>query len=340
MGICRAVRDVRGFHGDLVRRDATELDARAKLMNSAAMHLADVNLNLLVALKALLDERHVSRAAARCNVTQSAMSKSLSRLREMFGDKLLVRSGNSLVPTPLADRLLPQLDDVLRDINTVLESGGFNPATSRRSFAVSVTDYLAQHVLPEALSRAFAEAPHVSIDIRIWDVRGEDALREGKVDVASCILYGDPAPDMMWSVSGQDGFVCMMRAAHPLAVQVLTLESYTAYPHAVITSGTDKQRVIDQAVSRAGARRSIGLRVPLYASAMQTVSRSDMLLTVPAHIARNLAGRYGLVLRDLPFSSPRFKYGLMWHRRTDADPGNVWLRSHLLPVLESSCFSR
>lgn len=302
------------------------------------MHLADVNLNLLVALKALLDERHVSRAAVRCHVTQSAMSKNLARLRDMLGDRILVRSGNALVRTPLAESLVPRVDAILRDVTGVLESGGFDPAVSRREFAVSVTDYLAQYVLPAALAPAYAEAPYVSVDIRIWNVDVEQALRDGRVDVASCILYGPVAPDMLYSVTGEDGFSCLMRADHPLAGGELTLADYVAHSHVVITSGTDKQRVIDTALAREGERRRVALRVPLYASAMEIVSRSDLLLTVPAHIGRNLGPRYGLFARPLPFDAPRFSFGIMWHRRTDADPGNIWLRGHLLRELFASPF--
>ncbi len=302
---------------------------------SSAMPLADVNLNLLVSLKALLDERHVSRAAAQCNVTQSAMSKNLARLRDMFGDQLLVRSGNRLVRTPLAERILPQLDSVLRDVSAVVEAGGFNPAISRRSFTVSITDYLAQHAFPQALATAFSEAPGVSVDLRIWDVNAEDALRDGRVDVASCMLYGQTAPDIVYHTHGEDGFQCLMREGHPAADGVLTLADYISQPHVVITSGTDKQRVIDTALAHTGKRRRVALRVPLYAAAMRTVAMTDLLLTLPGHIARHLASHHGLVVRDLPFPSPRFKYGLMWHRRTDADPANVWLRGHLWHNLQA-----
>lgn len=297
-----------------------------------------MNLNLLTALKALLDECHVSRAAARMNVTQSAMSKNLAQLRELFGDPLLVRSGNSLIPTTRAVELRAKLDEILRGVGDLLSAGPFEPSSCDRRFIIAATDYVVQYIFPASMEEILSEAPGMGMDLLSWNSGYLEDLCAGRIDLATYMV--DDIPANVHSLRlGEDGFVCMMRERHPLAEGDISLEDYTAFPHAAITTGGDKVRVIDRELSRLGASRRIALRVPFYGSAMELCSRSNMLLTIPEHIARNLGPRFGLIYRPLPFRTDRFEYSIIWHEQFNNNPAHEWFRTRLFEGMRRSLYS-
>ncbi|GAB4282606.1 MAG: LysR family transcriptional regulator [Deferrisomatales bacterium] len=301
------------------------------------MDLGKINLNLLVALKALLEECHVTRAAERVRITQSGMSKNLAQLRELLSDPLLVRSGNALVPTARALDLKARLDALLEGIAELLSEPSFTPAACRRHFTVAATDYVAQYILPGVVERVFAQAPGVGLTAVAWEPHMVDELGGGGVDLATCIVDRLP-PSILRQRIDEDRFVCCLRKGHPLEPE-LTLAGYVAYPHVAITAGGDKVKVIDRELARLGHARHVRLRIPYYAPAMEIVARTDLLLTLPHHIARNIGGRFGLVERELPFPVERFEYCLLWHARHDSDPAHRWVREQLFDELRHSLYS-
>lgn len=308
------------------------------------MDISSVNLNLLVALKALLDEGNVTRAAERLHITQSGMSKNLAQLRELFNDPLLVRSGNALVLTERARDLEGPLEVVLGNVRSLFEAQHFDPATCRRSFTLAVTDYVAQYILPDALGAILAAAPGIDIQAIGWEPDSMRSLAEGKIDMATCLTEGVPSSVEQLRV-GEDRFACLMRADHPLVLKgAMTLEEYVEADHAVITIGGDKVRIIDRVLGKLGHARNIRLRVPFYASAIELVARTDLLLTLPSHVARNViqarpAGEAGLVQMPLPFEIDPFEYSIIWHARFHGDPGHRWVREMLFAQMQSSLFA-
>ncbi|MBL3582287.1 LysR family transcriptional regulator [Oleidesulfovibrio alaskensis] len=308
------------------------------------MDISSVNLNLLVALKALLDEGNVTRAAERLHITQSGMSKNLAQLRELFDDPLLVRSGNALVLTERARELEGPLEMVLGNVHALFEAQRFDPATCRRSFTLAVTDYVAQYILPDALGAILAAAPGIDIQAIGWEPDSMRALAEGKIDMATCLTEGVPASVEQLRV-GEDRFACLMRAGHPLAAAgAMRLDRYVQADHAVITIGGDKVRIIDRVLGKLGHSRNIRLRVPFYASAVEIVSRTDLLLTLPAHVARNVIqarnpSEPALAWAPLPFAVDSFEYSIIWHARFHGDPGHRWVREMLFAQMQSSLFA-
>ncbi|MHB8762867.1 MAG: LysR family transcriptional regulator [Deferrisomatales bacterium] len=301
------------------------------------MDLTGVNLNLLHALAALLEEGSVSRAAARLHVTQSAMSKSLGQLRRLLGDPLLVRAGTRMAPTERALGLRAPLAQVLASVGALFSDPGFDPATCTRGFTVAVTDYVARYLLPDVLERVFREAPGVRVNAVAWRPELAAELGDGGIHLATVIVDALP-PSIRRDRIDQDVFVCCLRRGHPLA-GALTLDGYCAHPHAAITAGGDKVRVIDRALAALGRRRDVVLTMPYYEPAMDVAGRTDLLLTLPRHIGRNISGRYGLAWEELPFDAGPLEYSLIWHARYDNDPAHRWLRRALSAELERSLYS-
>lgn len=302
------------------------------------MNLAHINLNLLVSLNALLETCNVTRAAERLHISQSAMSKALAQLRELFHDPLLVRVGNRFEPTARAGQIKGGLQQLLQGATALLEAEEFDPAHCEITFTIAVTDYVAQFILPEALKHIYQQAPHIGIRLIDWDQHSLKGLTEGSIDLGTGSLE-HAAANVYAQKIDEDSLVCVMAPGHPLACEGLTLEGYLAYPHAVITSGGDKHRSVDKALASLGVSRRIGLEVPYYRSALDIVAGSDMLLTLPEHIARHTAGSFGLVSFPLPFESPRFEYALIWHERQQHQASHRWLRQVLMSELRRSVFA-
>lgn len=290
--------------------------------------LEEINLNLLLALDALLAERSVSRAAARTGVSQPAMSQSLRQLREIFGDALLVRDRGAMVLTPQAEGMGVPLRQALVELQRALDGdAGFDPATARRRFTLAAGDHVAVTLLPVFLERASAEAPGVDIDVRVIDPRRiQEHLATGEVDVAvgaNFELGGELVQQTLYT----SGFACLVRRDHPTVQGKLDLARYVALPHALISPRGQGGSVVDSVLQAMGKRRRVALRVPYFLAAPMVVARSDLVLTAPRPLAEEFARIHPLQLLDPPIELPTFDTVQIWHRRYQHDPGHRWLRS-------------
>jgi len=205
------------------------------------LELANFNLNLLLALDALLGERSVTAAARRVRVTPSAMSHSLAELRELLGDPLLVRTGRAMVLTPRAEALVGPLHTLLVDAERILRGGtSFDPATAKRQFAIAAPDFLATMLLPPLLETAAREAPGISFEV-VPSVRRGNAwlLESGDLDLALGAIV-DEAPGIRRMDLCTEGFACAARKGHPVIDGKVDLEVYVRTPHLVITLGDDR----------------------------------------------------------------------------------------------------
>ncbi|MFW5497635.1 MULTISPECIES: LysR family transcriptional regulator [unclassified Maridesulfovibrio] len=292
------------------------------------MLLSSINLNLISALKALLDEANVTRAAKRLNVTQSAMSRNLAQLREIFADPLLVRVGNSLVLTERALELRRRVDAVLAEIHSMVEGESFTPATCTSLFRIATTDYVAEQVIPDALTNMHDEAPHIRVEVSTMGSGDFERLADRSLDFVSCIME-ESMSGLEHATIGRDRFKCCMRAGHPLR-EGFNLDEYCEALHAAVTGTGDKIRPVDNYLMQQGRTRRITFSAPLYGSVLEVVKRSDLLLTIPAHIAHNLSFRYGLSVVELPFELPEFEYSLFWHSCRNADSAHIWFRECLM----------
>ncbi len=299
------------------------------------LHQLDVN--LLVALELLLRERHVTRAAARLGVTQSAMSQTLARLRGVFDDPLLVRSGASMVPTPRAAALEGPLRDALRTLERVVaEMPDFDPATASRRFRLAMFDHATVTLLPRLVARVQQAAPGVDLEVVPMDVERIAAqLRNEEVD-AAILLPRESVGDIAQRPLFRDELASMVRKDHPLAAAgPKTLEEFAAWPHATIRLTEQGRGSLDEALSAAGVDRRVSLRVPYFLAAPALVERTDYVISLPRSMAVAFAAHWPLAIFAPPLEAPhRFTVHLLWSRTLDADPAQRWLRDQVLAAAE------
>lgn len=303
------------------------------------MPLNQINLNLLRSLPVLLDECHVSRAAERLNITQSAVSRQLSQLRELCSDPLLVRDGNALVPTPRALAIQTKLNDLLGEFESLLSDDLFDPKTWKQEFVISSSDYVAQYIMPDVVSVMVEQAPNVNIAYRLWQPDYLQQFNASGIDLASTML--PEQPESLSSIKiGEDKSVCLMRQGHPLLKKAhIHCDNLIAYPHLKVTGGGDKDSSADVALNELGFQRRIALKVPFFSAAINALMSSDYLMIVPEHIAANLSEDYPLAYCPLPFETQLHQYWLMWHPKHDQDKAHQWMRELVLKAMRTSRYS-
>jgi DNA-binding transcriptional LysR family regulator len=298
-------------------------------------HLRSLDVSLLVALDALLDERSVTRAGRRLQLSQPAMSRTLGRLRTAFADELLVRSGRDLVMTPRAAELKVPLRRALEGLDAaVAEPQHFEPLTARRTFTLSTTDYGSAVVLPVLLAHLARVAPSVDLVTRNQSPTWDEALREGALDVA-LFPRRPSSPGIVWQPMFSEHFVCLARRGHPSIRSKLSLAALCETPHVFVSPSDAAQGVVDEVLAKTGLRRRVALRVQSFLVAPLVVAESDLLALVPAQVARRFAARFELQVLPLPIEVPRFAVALAWHERMRADAGHAWFRKNLVTVAKA-----
>ena len=301
-----------------------------------ATNLAAVDLNLLVALDALLTERSVTRAAHRLGLSQPAASHALARLRDLLGDPVLVRSGARLVATPRAEALASPVRAILDDVRRTLAPEGFEPASSRRAFTLGCADYGELVIVPQLLRRLSREAPGIDLVVRPAPDDPSAALASGSVDVAVGVsLVRAPAGSVRRRRLFDDGFACLVRGDHPEVGNSLTLARFLALGHAFIAPRGTRGGVVDDALARRGLTRRVVAMVPSFAATPAIVAGTDLVVTLPARLGALLAEPFGLRALSPPLPLPRFTVSALWHERTHRDPAAEWFRGVLAEVARS-----
>lgn len=298
-------------------------------------NIAAVDLNLLVALQALLAERHVTRAAARMGLTQPAMSHALARLRDTLGDPLLVRSKIGLQLTPRAASLAEPLDRLLLDAGALLAPPKrFDPRTSTRRFRIATSDYMEIVLMPALLEHLGREAPGVDVVLSRYAGRDTRQLDDGEADLLLIPgMTGAPSGVLAQRILSEK-FVCVVRADHPLVGKKLTLDRYLELAHVLVSPGGARGGIVDDALAKLGKTRRVAVMVPHFLVAPFLVERTDLVLTLAARIARSLAPAVKLKALAPPseLNLPGFDMRLVWHERDHADPAHAWLRARITAV--------
>lgn len=290
-------------------------------------HIRALDLSLLEPLYALLEERHVTRAADRCGISQSAMSRALDRLRSAMADELLVRSGGAYERTARGEQLLVDLHELLPRLDAVVGGLRFDPTKSSRSFRIATTDYAAAVLVPNLLSRIAASAPDVRLDVVPWNAESVDDIESGRIHVA--LIGGRPPGPFESEIVFSDEFVCVVARDHPLGAAVPTLESYAAFEHAVVAVGNGGQPRVERTLADHGLERRVGYRSPFQLSAILAASSSDMICTTARRLATRLAPAADVRVLAAPEEFPKIVYRMTWHRRLDDDTAHRWLRQQL-----------
>lgn len=294
------------------------------------VNLGAVDLNLLVALRALLAERHVTRAARSVGLSQPAMSHALARLRELFDDPLLVRTAAGMQPTPRAESLAPALATALDDLaRLVARPGAFEPERSTRRFRIIADDYAELVLLPRVLARVWDEGPKIDVQIRAPAGRGLEDIVEGRADFSIVPARSGPAPRGVYVQKlFHEQFVAVVRADHPHVKKRLSLDDYLALPHALIAPRGQAGSVVDNALAKLGRSRRVAVEIPHFLVAPYLVQKSDLVLLLGARVAAVMAEPLGLRVlappRELELQG--FGVSLIWHERHRADPAHAWLR--------------
>ncbi|MFJ5289309.1 LysR family transcriptional regulator [Streptomyces sp. NPDC088348] len=302
-----------------------------------------IDANLAVALDALLAEQSVTRAAARLHTSPAAMSRTLARLRRVLQDPLLVRAGQTMVPTPRAQALRDEAAAVVRSLGALLAPGtGVDPAVLRGTFTVQAADLVGAALAPGLLRLARQEAPGVSLRFLAEELEAGQALRDGRIDLeVGSIDHVDPETRVEELVTLR--MAAAVRPGHPLTEgAALTPDRLAAAEHVVVSRRGRFSGPLDTALAERNLRRRVSVVLPSHMTAMALAARSDVVCLVPTALpggARSpltdVATTLGLVLLDIPLPLPPLTVGIAWHPRQAADGGHHWLRDAVRRTLRA-----
>jgi DNA-binding transcriptional LysR family regulator len=281
---------------------------------------------------ALMRERSVSRAAARLFLSQPAVSASLNRLREAFGDPLFTRTPHGVAPSARALALAPQVEKVLADISALLEADQvFDPAASQRIFRIAGSDHASHLVLP-ALAASLAQ---LGSRMRIvWESAGTsplaDRLYRGDLDLAVVARIHRPR-DMDTELLYEDRYVYVTRHGHPQAAGAVTLDSFCATPQVFLGYGTSAlEDLIDETLARSGRQRPAQIAVSSFGQVVDLLQRTDHAAVIASRVAATHGDK--VAARELPFELPGYQMLLCSGSRGAADAGLQWLKTQVLAV--------
>jgi len=286
-----------------------------------------IDLNLLVVLDALLDERNVTRAAARLGYTQPTVSGMLTRLRHVFGDPLFVRTQRGLLPTPRAEELTTPLKQLLDDSRRLVAPDPFDPATSERTFTISSNDYMQQALLVPFIDALRREAKRIQLAIVPPIVAGVgDALARGQIDLAITIPEF-AMPDLPSRLLYRERYVVAMRRKHPLARAQMTVERFSGYDHVLVSpTGGSFEGPTDLALAKLKHRRKVRYSVPSFLLVSEILQTDDLVALVPSRLVTDHSQ---LVVRNPPIDVPGFDVIAVWHPRVHKEVAHKWLRGRL-----------
>ena len=302
------------------------------------MELGGIDLNLLVALDALLQERSVTRAAARVGLSQPGMSNALARLRRLFDDPLLVRRGATLVPTARAEGLVGPVHEALELIRDAVHAPArFDPASERRTFRVSCSDYSVLMAVGPLVGALAAEAPGVRVEVLPRLVNASRALANGEID-----LVIEP-PEIMGDVDlhalrlWDDRWMCCVWAGNTRVKRRITIEDYLSLGHLVYSMGAADQPVAlpDRHLARMGIPRRIEVSVESFLLAPFLLVGTDLVTLVPKRAESFLRRTGDIRILTPPLELPVLVEMLWWHPRADNDRAHSWLRERIADVARS-----
>lgn len=299
----------------------------------------NLDLHALECFDMLLRERSVSRAAERLGMPQSSASEMLARLRERFGDPLLVRAREGMMPTSRALDLLPQVRTAIAQLHALMDAGrSFDPASARQRFRLTASDYAQLLFMPDLCRRLQDAAPACGLDlVTVHILRVAEALDAGEIDMA--IAYFPVPPESLRRLPlFTDDYVCIARAGHPCTRSPMDSAAFAALPHiSVAPSGLSYfASGLDAALQAQGLSRRVAVTCPHFMLAAHLVSQSDMVLALPRRAATRLGLLLPIRLIDLPFPVPAVDVALYWHERTQHSPPHQWVRSLVRELLAAS----
>ncbi len=296
------------------------------------MNITATNLNLFVALDALITDHSVSRAARRVGITQSAMSNSLRHLRKLFNDPLFLRSSHGIVPTPRAYELAGPVREALRLLERALSPKVFDPAASSRTFVLITSDYVEFVLLPHLLGQISKHAPGVRIQTLPWALHHiPEELARGNADLM--IGFYDKVPvHHRETPLFEERYACIVRKGHPVVRNKLTLRTYTSLKHIMVSQSAGATSGIDRALAEIGHSRDVSLRVSHFLNVPSLVANTDLVAALSRRVAEPFARMLPLRIFEPPLRLRTSRVGMVWHDSLHDDPANRWLRGLIAEV--------
>jgi DNA-binding transcriptional LysR family regulator len=291
-------------------------------------NIRNIDLNLLVVLDVLLDERSVSRAAERLNLSQPAVSGALKRLRETFEDPLFVRTRQGIRPTPNALELIGPVKTVLKDIDSILSVVGFDPDDAETVFTVAATDYAQMTFLAPLMREVHRAAPNIRFSIVSTDIpRMPGQFDRQEIDFAVTVPEMAP-PNIHAMELFEDRYVCAVSASHPTATPEMSLDAFCALDHVLVTpSSGGFYGPTDDALAKQGRQRRVSVSVPNFLSLPGILANSEFITVAPERILRPFAD--SLTIFPAPLPLPSFKVIAAWHELSVRSPAHSWLRDRM-----------
>ena len=288
-------------------------------------HLEGIDLNLLPPLAALLEERHVTRAAERSGLSQPAMSRALARLRRLLDDQLLVRGASGYVLTPRAERIQRQLAGLIPQLETLFAAEVFDPATAEEHYRLAATDYALLLFLHQVAREVNRLSPRSALRIESPGDAVFDDMLHGRVDLS--FYVATPPAAFRQQLLFDDICVCVMSADHPLAKRKrLTLDEYLRCSHLVIDIIDGEQPLIADRLRELGVARRAALTLPLLVGAPAALPGTNLVATLNRRLVERCADDAALAVVAAPVELEPFHYFMVWHPRLDHDPAQRWLR--------------
>jgi len=301
------------------------------------MQYKGLDLNLLVVLDALFAEQSITRTGKRVHLSQSATSGALARLRDYFGDDLLVPVGQKMVLTPLAEGLVEPVRILLHQAEAIINNNpSFDPSTSNRTFKIMMSDYSATVLMPDLLPRIRRQAPSVSIELLSNMDTPVESLERGEIDLLilpkQYISANHPSEELF-----DEWYLCAVWSENRLVGNSISLEQYLSMGHIGMRFGRGQMTVIEEWFFKSYAhQRRIEVIAMAFNLLPQLVVGTNLIATLQARLARRYAEYLPLRLLQPPLEMPRLVEMIQWNRNRQLDPGNVWLRKLFRQVLEES----
>ena len=293
------------------------------------MNLRNFDIRLLVALDALLTEKSVTRAGERLHLSQPATSIILARLRQYFGNELLVSAGRRMVLTPLAESLVQPVRSCLTQIqHTVASKAEFDPASSNRKFCLAVSDYVTAVLMPEVMQAAARQAPGIGFELVRLDENIDQKLEKGNIDFlirpAVHALATHPMEPLF-----EDTHTCVAWRKNSLIGSMISRSQFLELGHIVVHFGHAPAIFEDWFAAHYGEKRKLEVVTQDFEVACRLVVGTDRIATVMSRMAKLCSQHLPIKLLRPPFPVPKVTHCLQWHRYQDQDPGHIWLRSIL-----------
>ncbi|MGB0893950.1 MAG: LysR family transcriptional regulator [Parashewanella sp.] len=302
------------------------------------------DLNLLRVLSILLEEKNVTQAAKHLNLTQSAVSKHLAKLRIMFDDPLLVRMSGRLNTTPKANELAIKLKPLLLDIEQLTRATVFDASQSHRRFKIDMIELAYASVIAQFMPEVLNIAPDVEITFQSWDRTTIDRLIKAELDFGITCLEWDErsslhvnhvAAELSYTEIKQDHSVCLARQDHPLFKKDWDLDSFLEYRHIQVVGGGTSKWLLDEVLAQQKIERNIAIEIPDFQGAIRLCESSDLLLCAPYLQVKDMIKNHRLKVLDIPLDLVPGAFFLLWNKHYEKDLGHKWLRELIIDKVKN-----